>query len=283
MGQKPRLPTFHDPVSARRLQNVRAGRDTTASAMTTTSMIARQSPTGRARLILRWKIRRSRLAFPGRAAGGMPIPFAHVSLVATLKDLETRRLRALIDADEVALDALHAPEFVLINPSGGAWSKAKYLSGVLSGDINYRRFDAVSNIGVMADGSLAVFALSLGNRHARPRPRSRPARVLAHRLLPRYLSCPTYRTSFTFRAHYVSLVATHGSSKPDGGSGCAMYLTIGQTISLRRRDDPVHKPPCVVLVDTPTSGVSLVDHVLRSVHPSQVSNLPLGSDGIGAS
>lgn len=77
-------------------------------------------------------------------------------LVGALKDLEARRLRALIDADEVTLDALHAPEFVLINPSGGAWSKAKYLGGVLSGDINYRRFTAVSDIDVMVDGSLAV-------------------------------------------------------------------------------------------------------------------------------
>jgi hypothetical protein len=53
--------------------------------------------------------------------------------------------------------------------------------------------------------------------------------------------------------------------------------------SPRRRDDPAPHPLCVVLVDTSTSDVPVVDHVLRSVHPSQVSNLPLGSSGVGAS
>jgi hypothetical protein len=76
--------------------------------------------------------------------------------VDTLRTLEARRLRALVEADAEVLDALHAAEFVLVNPSGGVWSKARYLGGVLSGEINYRRFDAVSPIEVVADGDLAV-------------------------------------------------------------------------------------------------------------------------------
>jgi hypothetical protein len=36
------------------------------------------------------------------------------------------------------------------------WSKDDYLGGIASGDINYSRFEAVSSIGVMVDGDLAV-------------------------------------------------------------------------------------------------------------------------------
>jgi len=73
-----------------------------------------------------------------------------------LRALEVKRLRALVDTDAEVLDALHAPEFVLVNPSGGVWSKARYIGGVLSGEINYRRFDAVSDIEIMAEANLAV-------------------------------------------------------------------------------------------------------------------------------
>jgi hypothetical protein len=53
-------------------------------------------------------------------------------------------------------EALHAPDFELVHPSSGVWSKEQYLGGIASGDINYRRFDAMSNIDVMVDGNLAV-------------------------------------------------------------------------------------------------------------------------------
>jgi hypothetical protein len=78
-------------------------------------------------------------------------------MIATvLTDLERRRLRALVGADAATLDALHATEFVLIHPGGGAWSRARYLGGILTGAINYRRFDAVSEIEVLVEGGLAV-------------------------------------------------------------------------------------------------------------------------------
>ena len=78
------------------------------------------------------------------------------SLAAALIDLEKRRLRALVEADVVTLDALHAPEFVLIHPGGGVWSKVRYVEGIRTGAINYRRFEAVSEIEALVDGGLAV-------------------------------------------------------------------------------------------------------------------------------
>jgi hypothetical protein len=78
------------------------------------------------------------------------------TVVAGLIALEKKRLQALVDADPVSLDALHAPEFVLIHPGGGAWTKAYYIGGVLTGAIDYRRFEAVSPIEVIVDAGLAV-------------------------------------------------------------------------------------------------------------------------------
>ena len=80
-----------------------------------------------------------------------------MSLTAdVLIELEKRRLRALVDADVVTLDALHAPGFVLIHPGGGAWSKAQYVGGIGTGAIDYRRFEPSSAIEVLVDGGLAV-------------------------------------------------------------------------------------------------------------------------------
>ena len=98
------------------------------------------------------------------------------SPAADLRELEIRRLRALVDADATVLDALHAPGFVLVNPSGEAWSRARYLGGVVAGDIDYRRFEAVSEIEVMVDGGLAVLryrsAIDIHVRGRQPGPLS---------------------------------------------------------------------------------------------------------------
>src|SRR4051812_44380749 len=53
-------------------------------------------------------------------------------------------------------DLLHAVDFQLVHPSGGVWSKDQYLGGIASGEIDYRRFEVVSSIDVVADGDLAV-------------------------------------------------------------------------------------------------------------------------------
>jgi hypothetical protein len=74
----------------------------------------------------------------------------------TLTETELRRLRSLVEVDAVALDAVHAQDFVLVHPSGGVWTKDQYIGGVVSGRINYRRFDAVSEIEEMVHGNVGV-------------------------------------------------------------------------------------------------------------------------------
>ncbi|MFG2043734.1 nuclear transport factor 2 family protein [Dactylosporangium sp. NPDC048998] len=78
------------------------------------------------------------------------------AMTEVLKDLEKRRLRALVDVDADILNEMHASDFVLVHPSGGTWSKAQYIGGVVSGEIDYRKFEAVSDVEVMVDGNLAV-------------------------------------------------------------------------------------------------------------------------------
>ena len=73
-----------------------------------------------------------------------------------LRNLERRRLRSLVEVNVEEADALHAPDFQLVHPSGGVWSKEQYLGGIASGSIDYRRFEATSNIEVMVDDALAV-------------------------------------------------------------------------------------------------------------------------------
>jgi hypothetical protein len=73
-----------------------------------------------------------------------------------LRDIEHRRLRSLVTADSAAAEALHAADFQLVTPSGGVWSKEHFLAGIAAGRIDYRRFEAVSDIEVMVDGNLAV-------------------------------------------------------------------------------------------------------------------------------
>ena len=77
-------------------------------------------------------------------------------LARQLADIERFRLRTLVEARVAEADALHAPDFVLVNPGGNVWSREKYLGGIAEGRIDYRRFDPVSDIEVMVDGRLAV-------------------------------------------------------------------------------------------------------------------------------
>ena len=43
------------------------------------------------------------------------------------RDLEARRTRAIVERDLEAIEALHAPEYELITPSGRSYSRADYL------------------------------------------------------------------------------------------------------------------------------------------------------------
>ena len=79
-----------------------------------------------------------------------------MSLPDELRELERRRLRSLVAVDLDTAEALHTPDFELVNPGGSTWSRERYLGGIASGDIDYRRFEPVSDIDVMVDGDLAV-------------------------------------------------------------------------------------------------------------------------------
>lgn len=58
-----------------------------------------------------------------------------------LVEVERRRLRALIDADLVTAEELHADDFQLITPRGVPYSKGEYLDAVRSGLIDYLVWD----------------------------------------------------------------------------------------------------------------------------------------------
>lgn len=73
-----------------------------------------------------------------------------------IRDVERSRLRALVGADMPVAQALHAGDFQLVNPHGGILSKAEYLGGIASGEIDYRQFEPVSDIRVIMAGDLAV-------------------------------------------------------------------------------------------------------------------------------
>ena len=53
-----------------------------------------------------------------------------------LRALERRRLRSLVEADMEVAEALHTPDFELVNPGGSTWSRERYLGGIASGDID---------------------------------------------------------------------------------------------------------------------------------------------------
>lgn len=72
-----------------------------------------------------------------------------------LRSIERERLRSLVDADMKIADQLHADDFQLITPLGGALTKAQYLGAVGSGDIDYLEWKPEA-IEVKVYGSSAV-------------------------------------------------------------------------------------------------------------------------------
>jgi hypothetical protein len=75
---------------------------------------------------------------------------------ADLGDIERRRLQYLVDARIEEVEQLHSPDFQIVTPGGGVWNKEQYLGGIADGSINYRKFEAVSEIDVLMDGNVAV-------------------------------------------------------------------------------------------------------------------------------
>jgi len=72
-----------------------------------------------------------------------------------LRATERERLQALVTGDVERADHLHADEFQLINPLGGALSKEQYLGGIKSGQIHYLYWEPDS-IAVRLYGDVAV-------------------------------------------------------------------------------------------------------------------------------
>ena len=95
---------------------------------------------------------------------------------ATLRNLERTRLSYLVEGRIEEASRLHAADFVIVTPSGNTWTKAEYLGGIESGEINYRRFEPVSEIEVMVDGAVAVLryrsAIEIGVNGREPGPLS---------------------------------------------------------------------------------------------------------------
>lgn len=76
--------------------------------------------------------------------------------VDEIREIERRRLAALVDGDVDAADELHADDYELITPFGVAFSKAGYLGAIGSGQLTYARFEPVSEITVRLTPDCAV-------------------------------------------------------------------------------------------------------------------------------
>jgi hypothetical protein len=75
--------------------------------------------------------------------------------VELLRSTEGERLRALVSGDVQRAAQLHADDFQLINPLGGALSKDQYLGGISSGQIHYLYWEPEAIV-VRVYGSAAV-------------------------------------------------------------------------------------------------------------------------------
>lgn len=72
-----------------------------------------------------------------------------------LRDTEARRLRSLVAADLPVARTLHAEDYQLVNPAGFILSKQEYLEGIATGQLDYRVFEAVSDVAVLIGADLA--------------------------------------------------------------------------------------------------------------------------------
>jgi ketosteroid isomerase-like protein len=70
--------------------------------------------------------------------------------------IERQRLRAFVEADVEVAARLHTPDFQVVDPRGGTHSKEEILGWLAAGVLDYRRFEAVSDVQVTASGDLAV-------------------------------------------------------------------------------------------------------------------------------
>jgi hypothetical protein len=76
--------------------------------------------------------------------------------VKRLRQIETQRLQALVDADVAVARRLMASDFELINPLGVILARAELLGGVRSGAIDFLSHQLTSQIRVRRHGDTAV-------------------------------------------------------------------------------------------------------------------------------
>ena len=75
----------------------------------------------------------------------------------TIRELESRRFRAMIEADAVALEALLADSMIYTHSSAATDGKASYIAGVKSKKWQYRQIDRpVEDIQVHGDTALVT-------------------------------------------------------------------------------------------------------------------------------
>lgn len=72
-----------------------------------------------------------------------------------IRTTERARLHALVEANLEVANQLHADDFQLINPRGGALTKEQYLGGIASGELDYLMWEADA-IEVRVYGEAAV-------------------------------------------------------------------------------------------------------------------------------
>jgi hypothetical protein len=73
-----------------------------------------------------------------------------------IREIERKRLRALVEANLDVAGQIHADDFQLINPFGEPFSKKQYLNGIASGRLDYLVWEPVSSIEVRLYGVRAV-------------------------------------------------------------------------------------------------------------------------------
>ena len=74
-----------------------------------------------------------------------------------LREVERRRLRALLEGDLAVAEDLHADDYQLITPAGAPLSRTAYLALVRDGLLTYRRFAPDGEIAVrLWDGAAAL-------------------------------------------------------------------------------------------------------------------------------
>lgn len=88
---------------------------------------------------------------------GKEVPGGNDEIVKeSIRVIERQRLRSLVEADIATAQRLHADEFQLITPSGGVFSKDRYMNEIGSGVLVYRKWEPAPEITVRLYGDVAV-------------------------------------------------------------------------------------------------------------------------------